>query len=57
MIENGGYGRNYKHGIYRSTTLISTIKKSDELKFPNPFILSKIRFTLPVTSAELNKVS
>ena len=57
MIENGGYGINYKHGIYRSATLMSTIKKSNELKFPNPFILSKIRYTLPVTSAELNKVS
>ena len=55
MIENGDYGRNYEHGIYRLTTLTSTIKESNELKFPNPFILLKIRFTLPVTSAEFEQ--
>ena len=52
MIENGDYGRNYEHGIYRLTTLTSTIKECNELKFPNPFILLKIRFSLPVTLAE-----
>ena len=56
MIENGDYGRNYEHGIYRLTTLtLKNIKESNELKFPNPFILLKIRFTLPVTSAEFEQ--
>ena len=55
MIENGEYGRNYEYGIYRLTTLTSIIKESNELKFPNPFILLKIRFTLPVTSAEFEQ--
>ena len=39
----------------RSSILAESVKKCDEKKFPNVFVLLKIGCTLPVTSCECQK--
>ena len=39
----------------RPSTLAESVKKCDEKRFPNVFVLLKIRCTLPVTSCECEK--